>query len=127
MTYGAKNIETYEEEVKLKIQRLEKLLDYFFNFSYLYPVNSRASPPHSDSPEFPSMGVLVPFATIPEMFIKVTERFGPSARPYLMHRVQGSYKGLGFTEIRQRVEIFAFGLAALGIERGDRVGIISEN
>jgi long-chain acyl-CoA synthetase len=127
MTYGAKNIETYEEEVKLKIQRLEKLLDYFFNFSYLHPVNSCASLPHSDSPEFPSMGVVVPFATIPEMFIKVTERFGASARPYLMYKVQGSYKGLGFTEIRQRVEQFAFGLAALGIERGDRVGIISEN
>jgi long-chain acyl-CoA synthetase len=73
------------------------------------------------------MGVVVPFSTIPEMFIKVTERFGTSARPYMMHKVQGVYKGLGFTEMRQRVELFAFGLAALGIERGDRVGIVSEN
>jgi long-chain acyl-CoA synthetase len=73
------------------------------------------------------MGVVVPFSTIPEMFIKVTERFGTSARPYMMYKVQGTYKGLGFTEMRQRVELFASGLAALGIERGDRVGIVSEN
>jgi long-chain acyl-CoA synthetase len=73
------------------------------------------------------MGVVVPFATIPEMFVKVTDRFRASGRPYLMHKVNGAYRGLSFAEVRLRVEEFALGLAALGVERGDRIGIISEN
>ena len=73
------------------------------------------------------MGVVVPFSTIPEMFIEVTDRFRMSARPYLMHKVQGKYQGLSYGEVRRRVELFALGLAALGVEKGDRVGIISEN
>jgi long-chain acyl-CoA synthetase len=73
------------------------------------------------------MGVVVPFATIPEMFIKVTDCFRTGSRPYLMHKVQGAYRGLTFAEVRQRVEEFALGLAALGVERGDRIGIISES
>ncbi len=73
------------------------------------------------------MSVVVPFSTIPEMFIEVTDRFRMSARPYLMHKVQGKYQGLSYGEVRRRVELFALGLAALGVEKGDRVGIISEN
>ncbi|MEK6571762.1 MAG: long-chain fatty acid--CoA ligase [Bacteroidota bacterium] len=73
------------------------------------------------------MTVVVPFSTIPEMFIEVTDRFRMSARPYLMHKVQGKYQGLSYGEVRRRVELFALGLAALGVEKGDRVGIISEN
>lgn len=73
------------------------------------------------------MAVIVPFSTIPEMFINVTDRFAMSGRPYLMHKIQGKYEGLRFSEVRERVELFALGLAALGIKKGDRVGIISEN
>jgi long-chain acyl-CoA synthetase len=73
------------------------------------------------------MSVIFPFETIPEMFIRVTDRFAASDRPYLMHKVQGRFRGLSHAEVRRRVEEFAFGLAALGVERGDRVGIISES
>lgn len=73
------------------------------------------------------MGVVVPFTTIPEMFLKVTDRFRMVGRPYLLHKVQGAYRGLTFAEVRERVEEFALGLAALGVKRGDRIGIISES
>src|SRR3990172_6733296 len=107
-----------------KFRKRREFLDSFTNFSYLQPVNSRAS---ICSLEFPSMSVVVPFSIIPEMFIEVTDRFRMSARPYLMHKVQGKYQGLSYGEVRRCVELFALGLAALGVEKGDRGGIISEN
>ncbi|MGA9364433.1 MAG: long-chain fatty acid--CoA ligase [Bacteroidota bacterium] len=73
------------------------------------------------------MSVIFPFETIPEMFIRVTDHFAASDRPYLMHKVQGRFRGLSHAEVRRRVEEFALGLAALGVETGDRVGIISES
>jgi len=73
------------------------------------------------------MSVIFPFETIPEMFMRVTDHFAASDRPYLMHKIQGKFRGLSHAEVRERVEEFAFGLAALGVERGDRVGIISES
>jgi long-chain acyl-CoA synthetase len=73
------------------------------------------------------MAVAVEFSTIPEMFHKITEKYGSSGRSVLMHKVEGAYRGIGYNELRERVELFACGLASLGIRKGDRVGIISEN
>jgi len=73
------------------------------------------------------MAVPETFTTIPEMFDKVTTRFGAEQRPMLMVKAEGSYEGISFREYRSRVTRFAGGLAALGIGRGDRVGIIAEN
>jgi len=44
-----------------------------------------------------------------------------------MHKVDGKYRGIGYAEVRRRVEQFALGLASIGLRRGDRVGVISEN
>jgi long-chain acyl-CoA synthetase len=44
-----------------------------------------------------------------------------------MYKVGGVYRGISYTEMRERVRLFANGLAALGIQKGDRVSIISEN
>jgi long-chain acyl-CoA synthetase len=38
----------------------------------------------------------------------------------------GQYKGISFTEIRERVYRLAAGLMALGVEKGDRVALLSE-
>ena len=73
------------------------------------------------------MSVAVQFVTIPEMFQNLTARFASETRPVLMHKVDGKYIGITYTELRRRVEAFAFGLASLGLRRGDRVAIISEN
>jgi long-chain acyl-CoA synthetase len=73
------------------------------------------------------MGVAVQFSTIPEMFQKLTEKFASESRPLVMYKVGGVYRGISYTEMRERVRLFANGLAALGIQKGDRVSIISEN
>src|SRR5258707_10097915 len=69
----------------------------------------------------------VKFQTIIEMFDKVTEKFEHESRPMLMHKVDGSYRGLSFHEIRSMSERFACGLASLGVKQGDMVALISEN
>ncbi len=73
------------------------------------------------------MAVAVEFSTIPEMFQNLTAKFCNDPRPLLMHKSGGRYRGISYAEVRDTVERFAFGLAALGLKRGERVGIISEN
>ncbi len=68
-----------------------------------------------------------PFTTIVEMYRSVTARFSGDRRPFLMHKVEGAYRGITFDEYRRNVERFAAGLASLGIGQGDRVGIVAEN
>lgn len=75
----------------------------------------------------PDMAVVERFSTIPEMFQKVTEHFSGETRPALMYKSDDSYKGISYPELRRKVRLFAFGLAALGLKRGDRVAIIAEN
>ena len=73
------------------------------------------------------MGVEVQFSTIPEMFQLITAKFSQETRPVLMHKAGGEYRGISYSELRQQVERFASGLASMGLRRGDRVAIISEN
>ena len=73
------------------------------------------------------MAVAVDFSTIPDMFQKVTGKFAASTRPALMYKTGGKYEGISYSELRNRVENFACGLAALGVRRGDRIAIIAEN
>lgn len=73
------------------------------------------------------MAVAVQFSTIPEMFRHVCDRFGAEERPALMYKDDGRYVGIPYREVKERVELFANGLASLGVRKGDRVAIISEN
>ncbi|MBM2841307.1 MAG: fadD [Bacteroidetes bacterium] len=73
------------------------------------------------------MAVVIQFSTIPEMFQKLTAKFGNETRPVLMYKSGGVYQNMSYAELGRRVEVFANGLAALGVKRGDRVSIISEN
>jgi long-chain acyl-CoA synthetase len=73
------------------------------------------------------MSVVVRFSTIAEMFLNITAACASEKKPVLMHKVDGVYKGIGYSELREKVELFAFGLASMGLKRGDRVSIIAEN
>lgn len=73
------------------------------------------------------MPVCVMFETIPEMFLNLTRKFAAEPRPLFMHKVDGQYVGISYVEAERRMELFAFGLASLGVKKGDRVAIISEN
>jgi long-chain acyl-CoA synthetase len=66
------------------------------------------------------------FKTIPEMFIKVCDRFGNNKAAF-KHKKDGTFIDITHQEFRNDVECFALGLLNLGIRRGDRIGIVSEN
>ena len=73
------------------------------------------------------MSVAVEFSTIPEMFDRLTTKYAAADRPMLMHKVDKQYREISFAQFRRKVELFALGLASLGVKKEDRVAIISEN
>ncbi len=73
------------------------------------------------------MPLAVEFATITEMFSNVTKKFADIPRPLLLHKIEKKWVALSFAEVRDMVELASAGFASLGIQRGDRVAIISEN
>jgi long-chain acyl-CoA synthetase len=66
------------------------------------------------------------FKTIPEMFDVVTKTYGVN-KTYIKHKIDGKFIDVNYQEVRDITENLASGLAALGIKRGDKVAIISEN
>ncbi len=74
------------------------------------------------------MGGIRPYATITEMFIGVTDHFrGRTDRSALYHKVNKIWTGISYDELRGQVDAVAGGLAALGVVKGDRVTLLSEN
>ncbi|HUI11590.1 MAG TPA: long-chain fatty acid--CoA ligase [Bacteroidota bacterium] len=73
------------------------------------------------------MSCAVEFNTVPRMFERLTSHFATARKPVLMAKSDGVYKGISYSELRHQVESFALGLSAMGLRRGDRVSIISEN
>jgi len=74
------------------------------------------------------MPEIKPFKTIPEMFLYMTKEFGKDMeRPFLKHKVNGEYTNIKYSEVYENTENLAFGLASLGVKRGDKVAIIGEN
>ncbi|HET8656947.1 MAG TPA: long-chain fatty acid--CoA ligase [Longimicrobiaceae bacterium] len=63
--------------------------------------------------------------TIPRIFLHGLERY--SEGPAMLFRQAGQWRPLAPAEVQQRVARLAAGLAQLGIGRGDRVALLSEN
>jgi len=74
------------------------------------------------------MPALKEFKTITELFKFTTLEFGPKqTKPVLMHKQEGKYVGISYKELYERTEALAFGLVKLGVKKGSKVSIISEN
>ena len=66
-----------------------------------------------------------PPGTLNELFFTSARKWNkPDA---LLVRVDGKWQPISHATMLERVRRIAFGLASLGIERGDRVAILSEN
>lgn len=63
--------------------------------------------------------------TIPEMIADAAARFG--RRVAYQHKLEGRWQRLTFEETWRQAREFAAGLIALGLQKGDRVALISEN
>ncbi len=74
------------------------------------------------------MAVLKNFRTIPELFEFLTEDYGKNSdRFVMMRKINDKFEGITYPEFREATESLALGIAALGVKRGDKVAIISEN
>ncbi len=73
------------------------------------------------------MSTTVSYSTLSEMFLNLTDKYEASKRPMLMYKVNKEYRSLSYTDVRSRVALLYHGLLKLGIKRGDRIGILSEN
>ena len=63
--------------------------------------------------------------SLPAMFFDQAERRGD--RPFLWAKRDGRYQRVSWTAAARDVRRLARGLAALGVQRGDRVGLVAEN
>lgn len=74
------------------------------------------------------MALLKAFNTIPELYRYLTEDYGLKKGGHVIQRkVEGEYKGIGYKELKDETDLFAFGLSALGLKKNDCVALISEN
>jgi long-chain acyl-CoA synthetase len=74
------------------------------------------------------MPILAEFKTIPAIYKHLTEQFGKGKeRPFLQYKVDNKYVGITYSEFQKQTEELAFGLAQLGVKRGEKVSIIAEN
>jgi len=73
------------------------------------------------------MATVVSFSTVSEMFEKIAAKYADEQRPMLMYKVEKQYRGISYKEYARNVELFAVGLASLGVNKSDRCAIIAEN
>jgi long-chain acyl-CoA synthetase len=62
--------------------------------------------------------------TIPHLFETSVQKF--SDRILIWEKKEGAYKGTTYRELRESVHMCAAGLISLGVEKGDRLGLIAE-
>lgn len=66
------------------------------------------------------------YCTVPEMFYFVCDKYKNTRHAYGT-KVDGKWEFLNHEQLRDEVECFALGLLNLGIKKGDRIGLVSEN
>ena len=66
--------------------------------------------------------------TIPGLFKSITLDYGKDQKkPMLQYKEDDKYKDVGYTEAYEHTELFALGLASMGVKRNDKIAIIAEN
>jgi long-chain acyl-CoA synthetase len=74
------------------------------------------------------MPIYKDFKTIPQLFQLMTKDFGKNLeRPVIKHKINDQWTDIKYSELYRETELFALGLASLGVKRGDKIAIISEN
>lgn len=70
----------------------------------------------------------MPCHTIPQILYSTVERFADASAHFAyLTKQDGVYAGISFSALLHEVELFATAMQDLGVKKGDRVGIVSEN
>ncbi|WP_321281172.1 AMP-binding protein [Marinifilum fragile] len=62
--------------------------------------------------------------TIIQLFEESVKKYG--SNPYLWEHTGKKYESLSYKELHKQVKLLAYGLYASGIDKGDRIGLLSE-
>lgn len=74
------------------------------------------------------MALLKECKIIPEIYEFLTEEYGKNTGKFILKRkVNDKYEGITYDELKIETDLFAYGLASLGVKRSDKVAIIAEN
>ncbi len=74
------------------------------------------------------MPLLTEIKTIPDIFNFLTTGYDKrNTKPVFKRKIDGKYTDISYGEFKEQTESLALGLASLGVKRGDKVAIISEN
>ena len=74
------------------------------------------------------MPIYKEFKTISQLFQVMAKDFGKGKeKPVLKHRINDQWVEIKYDEAYNQTELFALGLASMGVKRGDRIAIIAEN
>ena len=65
--------------------------------------------------------------TLTKLFFDTVDTFGPKKPVAMRFKKDGTWRDISYQELEQRVRRFALALRKLGVQRGDRVAILSEN
>ena len=65
--------------------------------------------------------------TLTKLFFDTVDTFGPKKPVAMRYKKDGTWRDISYQELEQRVRRFALALRKLGVQRGDRVAILSEN
>ena len=68
----------------------------------------------------------VPTGTLAQLFLEAVDRFGEKVANQII-LPEGGFEETSYSQLYQRVKEVSGGLRALGVSRGDRVAILSEN
>jgi long-chain acyl-CoA synthetase len=71
------------------------------------------------------MNRVEPAANLAAMHRGTAQRLGP--RPAVRYKANGVYRSVSWREVRRRADRAALGLMRLGLNKGDRVALLSEN
>ena len=73
------------------------------------------------------MGAAVEFNTLTEMFTQLVKKYAGRGRDVYRYKLEGRYVGVTYDELYDKIETFAYGLNSIGLKRGDKIAILSEN
>jgi len=66
------------------------------------------------------------YKTIPQLFYYLCDKYRDTRIAY-GYKENGVWIKLNHLELQEKVECFALGLLNLGLKKGDRIGLVSEN
>ncbi|MCF6271472.1 MAG: long-chain fatty acid--CoA ligase [Melioribacteraceae bacterium] len=74
------------------------------------------------------MPKLSTFKTIPELYLHLTEEYGPKSNHGMFkQKVSGKFEDISYATFKEETDSLAFGLGSLGVKREDKIAIIAEN